>query len=443
MEKLVIAGAGLAGSLMGIMLAQKGYQVEIYERRPDMRLIKQSAGRSINLALSDRGLAALDKVDLKEKVLSFSIPMKSRLIHDTDGNTNYQKYSGRKGKWINSVSRAGLNIALMDEAEKYDNLKILFDRKIYDIDYGSNIVTVENQLNGMMESVEAEVIFGADGAGSAVRKTMMDGGIRRFSFSQAFLEHGYKELEIPAGDNGSFLIENNVLHIWPRGEYMMIALPNIDGSFTCTLFMPFGGENGFDNLNNEQKVSAFFNSQFPDAVDLMPTLLDDFFSNPTSDLATIRCSPWNKDNKAVLLGDAAHAVVPFYGQGMNASFEDCLVLNNLIELKNGDWNEILPLFTQQRIENANAIADLALENYLEMRNKTANPKFVEKRKLELEMESKFPEFDSKYSMVTFRPDLEYSYAHKKGNIQDRMLMELCQKKDQLSLEEIYSKVKAL
>jgi kynurenine 3-monooxygenase len=441
-EKHIISGAGLAGSLLGILLAKRGFDVEIYERRPDMRKHDIQAGRSINLALSDRGLRALKKAGLNSVIQDLIMPMNGRLIHSVDGTKTLQPYSSKPGRVINSISRGGLNSILMTEAEKYKNLKIKFNSKIIDLDWSKKEFTYWDEEDSEAEQVSFDVIYGADGAGSEVRTNFQRGGLRMFNYSQEYLEHGYKELEIPSNLDGTYKIENDVLHIWPRGQYMMIALPNQDGSFTCTLFMPFEGEFGFDSLKTPQQVQEFFNNKFPDAVQYMPTLIEDFFENPTSPLVTVKCYPWSKHGDATLVGDAAHAVVPFYGQGMNASFEDVRVLDDVIENSpDHNWEKIFDVYQQERKQNADAIAELAKDNYMEMRSHVADPVFQIKRHVEMALESRYTDFNSKYSLVTFKDDVPYSVAKKLGEKQDEYLMKKCRNVDDwkmLDLDDIYN-----
>lgn len=450
-EKVIIIGAGLSGSLLAIYLAKRGIECEIYEARGDMRNETMSAGRSINLALSNRGIAALREVGLDEYMLSEAVPMFGRMIHDVQGNTKLLPYSGRKGEYINSVSRAGLNIALINEAEKYDGVKFYFNERCVDFatDSGEAILESGKRING-------NTVIATDGAGSAVRNAMLHGGVSRFDFSQSWLEHGYKELHIPpkqisdlrfqisdSQPDEIFQMEKNALHIWARHQFMMIALPNFDGSFTCTLFIAHKGENSFEQLTDENSLMDFFEINFADAIPLMPTLLEDFFTNPTGNLGTIKCFPWNVGGKALLLGDSAHAVVPFYGQGMNASFEDCRILNQLIEQHGTDWETVFDEFSAVRKPNTDAIADMAEENFYEMRDAVANPIFQRKRELETRLEQTFPDYFSKYSMVTFREDLPYLVAKQKGNAQDNLLMKICANIDdvgELDLSEVMQKV---
>ncbi len=451
-QKVIIIGAGLSGSLLAIYLAKRGIECDIYEARGDMRESEMSAGRSINLALSNRGIAALREVGLDEYMLAEAVPMYGRMIHDTQGNQKLLPYSGRQGEYINSVSRAGLNIALMNEAEKYDGVKFYFNEKCVDFDCNSGEAIFESG-----KLVKGDTLIATDGAGSAVRNAMLHGGVARFDFSQKWLEHGYKELHIPPKDLGFgisdlrfkeksddlFQMEKNALHIWARRSFMMIALPNFDGSFTCTLFLAHKGENGFEQLTDENSLLSFFETNFADAIPLMPTLTEDFFANPTGNLGTIKCFPWNAGEKALLLGDSAHAVVPFYGQGMNASFEDCRILNELIEKRGANWEMIFDEFTTIRKPNADAIADMAEENFYEMRDAVADPVFQKKRELETLLEQKFPDYFSKYSMVTFREDLPYAVAKEKGNAQDKLLMEICanvESVNEIDLNELVIKI---
>ncbi len=440
-QKVIIIGAGLAGSLLSIYLAKRGFAVDVYEARNDLRRAELSAGRSINLALSDRGLAALQQVRMDEYMLKEAVPMHGRMIHSVDGQTKLLPYSGRKGEYINSVSRGGLNVALVNEAEKYDGVKFYFDQKCVGFDCETGAAIFENGAKAT-----GDALIATDGAGSKIRRAMMNGGVSRFNFEQKYLEHGYKELHIPPGENGAFQMEKNALHIWARHEFLMIALPNFDGSFTCTLFLAFEGENSFAKLDNEKSLLAFFQANFPDALPLMPNLIEDFFTNPTGNLGTIKCFPWNVGDKALLLGDAAHAMVPFYGQGMNCSFEDCRVLDALIEKHGANWETIFDEYSNQRKPNADAICDLAEENFYEMRDAVADPIFQRKRELETKLEHEFPNYFSKYSMVTFREDLPYSVAKEKGNAQDKLLMEICaniENVGEIDLDEVIEKVKTL
>lgn len=424
-QKVIIIGAGLAGSLLAIYLAKRGIAVDVYEARADLRKTEVAAGRSINLALSDRGIAALREIEMDEYMLREAVPMRGRMIHAIDGQTKLLPYSGRIGEYINSISRSGLNAALIDEAEKQANVQFHFGQKCVDFDCASGEAFFEGAESSKQIRVTGDTVIATDGAGSMIRQAMMNGGAPRFNFSQAWLAHGYKELHIPPGRNAAFVMEKNALHIWARGAFMMIALPNFDGSFTCTLFLAHTGENSFEQIADEKSLLAFFETNFSDVVPLMPALVADYFANPVGNLGTIKCFPWNVRGKSLLLGDSAHAIVPFYGQGMNASFEDCRVLNQLVEQHGTDWKTVFDQFTNDRKPNADAIAEMAEENFYEMRDAVADPVFVRKRELETKLEQTFPDYFSKYSMVTFREDLPYLVAKQKGHAQDKLLMEIC------------------
>lgn len=424
MEKknTVIVGAGLVGSLLSIYMAKRGYKVSIYERRSDMRTEKMSAGRSINLALSDRGIKALEEVGLMDEIRKICIPMHGRFMHNADGTTAYQAY-GKEGQYINSVSRGDLNCKLMDLAEEH-GVHILFNEKCNSINWAENKIEFEKTSSPEVQKVKADLIFGSDGAFSAARLTHQlqhD----RFQYQQYYIDFGYKELTIPPGENGSFLLEKNALHIWPRGNYMMIALPNIDGSFTCTLFFPFEGDPSFATLDTKEKVRSFFEKTFTDASPLMPTLEADFFTNPTSSLVTVKCAPWIRNDQFALIGDAAHAIVPFFGQGMNCGFEDCSVLNSLIEKHSDNWSAILPEYQSLRKPDGDAIADLALNNFVEMRDKVADPKFLLQKKIEAAFSKKYPDkWIPLYSQVTFSPQIRYSEALVNGQRQEAIMQQV-------------------
>ncbi len=399
----VIIGAGLVGTLLSIYLSKRGYKVKIYERRADMRKENLIAGRSINLALSDRGIKALEEVGLMDEIRKICIPMHGRFMHNADGSTAYQAY-GKEGQYINSVSRSELNCKLMDLAEQ-NGVQIMFNEKCNSIEWTTNKIEFENIATKQQSTINGQLIFGSDGAFSAARLThQLQHDL--FQYQQYYINFGYKELTIPAGENGSFLLEKNALHIWPRGNYMMIALPNIDGSFTCTMFFPFDGEVSFAALNSKEKVRSFFEKTFTDAAPLIPTLEEDFFNNPTSSLVTVKCFPWIRNDKFALIGDAAHAIVPFFGQGMNCGFEDCSVLNSLIEKHNDNWSEILPEYQSLRKPDGDAIADLALNNFIEMRDKVADPQFLLQKKIEAAFSKKYPDkWIPLYSLVTFSPEI--------------------------------------
>jgi|TARA_B110000046_G_scaffold32193_1_gene34410 kynurenine 3-monooxygenase len=424
-EKILIVGAGLCGSLLALRMAQRGYQVEVYESRSDLRNSVISAGRSINLSLSDRGLKALRMAGLEKKARALCIPMKGRLMHDAVSNTFESNYSGRQGECINSISRGNLNGLLLTEAERYPNVNIHFNTKCLEIDIETKIVHFQSSDSKEQFTVQADVIFGTDGAGSSLRKSY-EKQFPAFKVSQEFLTHGYKELEIPADKNGGHLISKEHLHIWPRGDYMLIALPNMDGSFTVTLFLSYSeGSYNFDNLITKEKIIEFFEKDFPDTLALIPDVLKEFENNPTGKLGTVKCYPWAYKGNTLLLGDSSHAIVPFYGQGMNASFEDVFVFDSVLNQFEGDWATVFSEFQKQRKIDADAIADLAIDNYYEMRDHVANPLFKEKRIVEMGLEKFFPtEYFSKYSLVTFNEHIGYHEAMTKGRAQDKVLLKM-------------------
>ena len=419
-KSVTIVGAGLVGSLLSIYLAKKGYKVNIFERRPDMRTTNISAGKSINLALSDRGWRGLEGVGIADEIKKIAIPMYGRFIHHKDGSNAYQPY-GKDNQAIYSVSRADINMKLMDLAEQQPNVKIHFDKRCATIDRHKMESMFEDNNTKKTETFQSDLLFGADGAFSAARLNMQLHN-DRFEYNQHYIESGYKELIIPPGKNGEFLLEKNALHIWPRGSFMMIALPNPDGNFTCTLFLPFEGEKSFANLKTKEAVKQFFDEEFASAVPLMPTLIEDFMNNPVSSLVTVKCFPWTFDNKVGLIGDAAHAIVPFYGQGMNCGFEDCVVLNDLITKHNDNWEKIFPEYQSLRKPDADAIADLAVGNFIEMRDKTADPKFLLQKKIEAAFSKNHPDkWIPLYSMVTYTPEIRYSKALSEGAKQQAIM----------------------
>ncbi len=421
-EKIVLVGGGLSGSLLAICLAKRGFKVELYERRPDMRVEGYVGGRSINLALSLRGIEALKKVGLDEKVLNEAIPMNGRMMHNVKGELTYQPY-GLEGQYINSVSRGGLNLKLLELADEHENVSLFFDYTCIDADLNNNTALFKKKDNSTVE-VKGDIMFGTDGAFSAIRSEMQKN--IRFNYSQTYENYGYKELEIVPGEELKFQIEKNALHIWPRGEFMMIALPNLDGSFTCTLFLGYEGEKSFENLKTEEQVMDFFKQYFPDAIPLMPNLIHDFFENPIGNLVTVKCAPWVK-NKFALVGDAAHAIIPFYGQGMNCSFEDVSELDELIEKHYPNWDLILDEYQQARIENANAIADLACKNFVEMRDLVGRPEFMKFKQVEHDLVLNYPEFfKSQYELVTFSTT-PYSRALKQGYFNEKVINEIIDK----------------
>lgn len=431
-EKITLVGGGLAGSLLSIYLAKRGYDVHLFERRPDMRDGKYEGGRSINLALSLRGITALQRVGLDKEVLDISIPMAGRMMHDTAGNTAYQPY-GKEGQHIYSVSRSQLNIRLLQLADQYPNITLYFNHKCVEANLKTNELMFQGPAGERVVDT-SDVVIATDGAFSAVREAMLHQP--RFSYSQTYENYGYKELEIVPDVNGKFQLDENCLHIWPRKSFMMIALPNPGGNFTCTLFMPFDGNPGIDQLQTSEEITAFFKEHFGDALPMMPNLVEDYQNNPTGMLVTVRCYPWAKNNVA-LLGDAAHAVVPFYGQGMNCSFEDCLVLDDLIGMgrPNTDWSEILHQYQQKRKPNADAIANLALQNFVEMRDLVGSPEFLHRKKVEHVLSTHYPNrFTSQYERTTFSTR-DYAEAWEYGGKNDKVLDTIIQNGWESKLED--------
>ncbi len=420
-ERVTVVGAGLVGSLLSLYLARRGFQVEVLERRPDMRREVVDAGRSINLAISTRGLYALRQVGLEEEALRHAIPMRGRMIHPVRGELAFQPYGKDDSQHINSLSRAWLNQFLMTQAEATDRVRIRFRQRVSGIDFESGTLTVHDDATGTTRTEATAALFGTDGANSVVRQAM----VQRpgYTASQEQLSHGYKELTIPAGPEGAWRMEKHALHIWPRGSYMLIALPNLDGSFTCTLFLPFQGPVSFETLDAPGKVRAFFEEQFPDALALIPDLVETFFRNPTGHMVTVKSAPWHVGGRAVVLGDAAHAIVPFFGQGMNCGFEDCVVLDACLR-GHARWEDVFPEFSALRKPHADAIADMAVENFIEMRDSTGNPRFLLEKQVEKALLNAFPgEFVSRYTLVSFSR-VPYRLAYEVGAIAGRIVSEL-------------------
>jgi kynurenine 3-monooxygenase len=447
-QKITIIGAGLCGTLLAIRLGQRGFKVELHEKREDMRKADISAGRSINLALSPRGLMALERAGLKEEVLKYCIPMYGRMIHPMDGEPFLSPYSGRESDYINSVPRGGLNCILLDEAEKMDNIRIHFNSTCTKVDLKTAKATFKNKETSESIEVQGDIVIGTDGAGSVVRRSMMGQTTRLlFNYSQNFLRSGYKELSILPKDGGGYKIEKNALHIWPRGKFMIIALPNMDGSFTLTMFHPYHGDAGFDTLDDEAQLTSFFEEYYPDLLPHISHYKEEYKANEVGTLGTIKCFPWQAFGKALVMGDAAHAIVPFYGQGMNASFEDVRVFDDILETEGHEnWEIIFEKFQLARVENTNAIADLAIDNFVEMQDKVNDPDFMKKRKLEMLLEQNYPEYYSKYSLVTFKPDMSYASAMKLGREQDNLLLSMCKEVDhveELDTDEVIEKLQAL
>lgn len=425
-KKVAVVGAGLVGSLQAILLAKKGYHVSVFERRNDLRKADFIGGRSINLALSNRGFKALDMAGVSDEIRAMAIPMYGRKMHDIKGNLTFQPY-GKENEAIYSVSRGGLNQVLMNLADNYPTIEYRFDHPCLDIDLKSNTVYFESTKEKKEVSFQFDHIFGTDGAFSAVRNRLQKTPL--FNYSQSYLSHGYKELVIPPNEDGTHRIDKNCLHIWPRGEFMMIALPNLDGSFTVTLFFPMKGEVSFESIKTEGDVLTFFQKTFPDAIPHMPTLTKDYFENPTSTLVTVRCDPWNYEDKVLLMGDAAHAVVPFYGQGMNAGFEDCSVFYELYDELHKDPLSLFEKYSELRVPDGNAIADLALYNYIEMRDLTGDADFLLRKKIERKFSERNPDkWLPLYSQVTFS-HIRYSEALANGERQRKIMDQIMAKEN--------------
>ncbi|HEX8268355.1 MAG TPA: NAD(P)/FAD-dependent oxidoreductase [Flavobacterium sp.] len=394
--KIAVVGSGLVGSLLAIYLKKAGHTVHVYDRSPDIRNI-QFSGRSINLAMSHRGWKALDGVGVGDAVRAIAIPMDKRAIHTKD-KISFQAY-GKEGENIYSISRGTLNRKMIDLAEEA-GAEFFFEHKIWDVTLADATLHIGEEERGEWTALKYDKVFGADGAFSRVRHRMQRQSM--FNYSQDFLQTGYKELNIPANEDGTHKLDKYSFHIWPRGDYMLIALPNLDGSFTCTLFMPFEGENSFASLTDRRSVEDFFIKNLPDTIDVIPKLTEDFFKNPTSTLVTMKCFPWTYEDKIALIGDACHAIVPFYGQGMNAGFEDISVLNQLMEQFGDDWEKIFSEYQSQRKPNADAIAELSYRNFMEMSSKTADDKFLLQKKIEKRFSQKHPDlWLPLYSRVTF------------------------------------------
>ncbi|NER12383.1 NAD(P)-binding protein [Leptobacterium flavescens] len=418
-KKIAIVGSGLVGSLLAVYLRKRGHEVDIFDRRPDIRNIEFS-GRSINLAISTRGWKALDRVGIGDEIRKIAIPMNKRAIHVLDEPMYFQFY-GKEGEAIYSTSRGMLNRKMIDLAEQ-EGARFIFESKVWDVTLPEATLHVGDGPKEAWENHQYDMIFGADGAFSRVRHRMQRRS--RFDYSQKFLDTGYKELTIPPNTDGSHKLEKNSLHIWPRGRFMLIALPNLDGSFTCTLFMPFEGENSFESLKTEEEVQSFFEKHFPIILEDIPNLMKDFFKNPTSSLVTMKCFPWTYWDKVALVGDSAHAIIPFYGQGMNAGFEDISVLDDLIDIYGDDWETIFRQYELQRKPNTDAIAELSYRNFVEMSSKTADKEFLLRKKIEKWFSGKHPDkWLPVYSRVTFS-DQPYSEALQIGDRQAKIMDEI-------------------
>ena len=418
--KFTLVGSGLAGGMMAAFLGRRGHDVDLYERRGDPHAGNLVGGRSINLALSTRGIHALQQLGIADEVLRHAIPMRGRMIHDKSGDLHFASYDRDPQKCINSIGRGALNNATIEAAQRYPNVRVRFNHRCTDVDLEAPVAhLLDTETN---ESIEAhgDAVIGVDGAFSAVRQAMQQ-RLSAFKYDESYLEHGYKELTIPPAADGSWQMEKEALHIWPRKSFMMIALPNPDGSFTCTLFWEFTGPRSFESTRADDDVRRFFDEEFPDAVPLMPALFDEYRENPTGSLVTIRCAPWHFRDKVALVGDAAHAVVPFYGQGMNAAFEDCVVLDQCLAEFSDDRARAFAEYFRRRKENADALADLAVDNFIEMRDKTASKRFRAKKKLDHLLEGWLPgAYLPLYTMVSFTR-IPYAEAARRARRQDAMV----------------------
>jgi len=418
--KFTLIGSGLAGGLLAAYLGRRGYDVDLYERRADPREGNIVGGRSINLALSTRGIHALEQLGIADEVLQHAIPMRGRMIHDKSGNLHFAPYDVDPNKHINSIGRAALNTTVIEAAQRYPNVRVHFNHRCTDVDLDEATAHLLDTETNTTSAVRTDAVIGVDGAFSTVRQSMQK-KLEKFEYDESYLPHGYKELTIPPGPDGLWQMEKEVLHIWPRKSFMMIALPNPDGSFTCTLFWEFEGPRSFNTTKTDNDVRRFFDEEFPDAVPLMPKLLEEFRSNPTGSLVTIRCAPWYYKDKVALVGDAAHAVVPFYGQGMNAAFEDCVVLDECLAEFPQDRQRAFAEYFARRKENADALADLAIGNFIEMRDKTASRTFRAKKKLDHLLEALLPGiYLPLYTMVTFTR-IPYAKAAHRACLQDRIV----------------------
>ncbi|MBM4317087.1 MAG: FAD-dependent monooxygenase [Deltaproteobacteria bacterium] len=427
-EKMVVVGSGLVGSLLATVLAKMGFEVDVFERRVDMRKESISAGRSINLAMSVRGVYALTRLGIQNEIMTKAIAMPGRIVHPIVGPTNFQRYGKDDSESIFSISRGELNKMLMTIAERTGKVKVHFQHKLTDVDFKTRTLVFLDEKTQTEKKITGSKVFGTDGSASILRHAFH----KKFQYeqSESVLNYGYKELTISPTSSGQFQMEKHGLHIWPRGSFMLIALPNFDGSFTCTLFLPHQGALSFEQLNDSKKVEAFFKAQFNDVIPLIPDLTEQFFSNPTGQMVTVKSAPWNYGGDYVLLGDAAHAIVPFFGQGMNCGFEDVAVFWELLENemslnKDINWEKLFSRFSSLRKPNADAIADLAVENFVEMRDKVGDPKFLLAKEVEKILEKEFPEdYTSRYRLVSFRR-VPYRVALEAGVLQDKILTELC------------------
>ena len=421
MKHITIVGGGLVGSLLAVFMAKRGHTVHVFERRPDPRKTDVYAGRSINLVVSHRGWTALRAAGVEKAVQRIVVPVYARMTHDRDGKLTRLPYSIDE-RAIHSVSRGELNKVLLTEAEKLPNVTLHFDHRCTGVDLDTATCSFHDEVEGDNIAVRADVVLGADGAPSAVRQEMMKG---RFNFSQSFIEHDYKEIAFPPNADGTPQMDPNCLHIWPRRQFMMMGLANTDGGFTGTLFMPHEGEYSFGTIKDEQDLMRFFEAHFKDAIPMLPDLAEQYFRNPQSNLAIIRCAPWTHKDKVALVGDSAHAIVPFYGEGMNSGYEDCKVLNDLLnEHGDDDWGTVLDAYGRARKPNGDAIADLSLRNFVEMRDLVADPRFILRKKIEGRLQQRHPDkWLPLYSQVKFS-DIPYVDAWNEGLRHDRIMEEV-------------------
>lgn len=440
-KKIAIVGSGLVGTLLGIYLKKRGHQVDVFDRSPDIRKINFS-GRSINLVMSNRGWKTLRDIGLEDEIKKIGIPVDKRCIHMVDSSLIYQNY-GKDGECIYSLSRGVLNKRMIDLAEQA-GVNFKFEQKVWDVDLTTATISIGESERGEWTTEDYDLTFGSDGAFSRIRHRMQRQSM--FNYSQEFLEIGYKELHIPANEDGTHKLDKNSLHIWPRGRFMLMALANLDGSFTCTLFMPHDGENSFESLTNKVQLIAFFGLHFPDTKAVIPDLVEDFFKNPTSYLVTMKCFPWTYSDKVALIGDACHAIVPFYGHGMNAGFEDITVLNEMIDKYGDDWANLLNEYENSRKPNTDAIAELSYRNFMEMSSKTADAKFLLQKKIEKWFSDKHPDkWMPLYSRVTFSLQ-PYSEALAIGDFQNKIMEEVMQMEniaEKWNSEEVENKIIAL
>jgi kynurenine 3-monooxygenase len=440
-KKIAIVGSGLVGTLLGIYLKKRGHQVDVFDRSPDIRKINFS-GRSINLVMSNRGWKTLRDIGLEDEIKKIGIPVDKRCIHMPDSSLIYQNY-GKDGECIYSLSRGVLNKRMIDLAEQA-GVNFKFEQKVWDVDLTTATISIGESERGEWTTEDYDLTFGSDGAFSRIRHRMQRQSM--FNYSQEFLEIGYKELHIPANEDGTHKLDKNSLHIWPRGRFMLMALANLDGSFTCTLFMPHDGENSFESLTNKEQLIAFFGLHFPDTQAVIPDLVEDFFKNPTSYLVTMKCFPWTYSDKVALIGDACHAIVPFYGHGMNAGFEDITVLNEMIDKYGDDWANLLNEYENSRKPNTDAIAELSYRNFMEMSSKTADAKFLLQKKIEKWFSDKHPDkWMPLYSRVTFSLQ-PYSEALAIGDFQNKIMEEVMQMpniEENWNSEEVEKKIISL